>query len=169
VLTTGEGGMVASDSEELVSRVKDLREYDNKDDYTVRFNYKMTDFQAALGLNQLSHLEEFLDKRRMIADRYFSEFKDCGFSLPVRKKGREHIYYRFVVKTEDDASLFLEELQQKGVMCQRPVYIPLHVCLGLSGFSYTMDAWQKTVSVPLYPSLTEEEIEKIIAVVREIF
>jgi dTDP-4-amino-4,6-dideoxygalactose transaminase len=169
VFTTGEGGMVVSDSEELVSRVKDLREYDNKQDYAVRFNTKMTDFQAALGLNQLSHLEEFLDKREMIADRYFSEFKDCGFSLPVRKKGREHIYYRFVVKTEDEASLSLERLQQKGIMCQRPVFVPLHVCLGLSGFSHTMEIWQSAISIPLYPSLTEEEIEKIIAVVREIF
>ena len=169
VLTTGEGGMVVSDSEEFVSKIKDLREYDNKDDYTVRFNYKMTDFQAALGLNQLSQLEKFLDRRRMIADQYFSEFKDCGFLLPVKKKGREHIYYRFVVKTEDDASLFLERLQQKGVMCQRPVFIPLHVCLGLSGYPHTMDAWQKTVSIPIYPSLKEEEVEKIIAVVREIF
>ena len=169
VLTTGEGGMVVSDSEELVSRIKDLREYDNKDDYAVRFNYKMTDFQAALGLNQLSQLEKFLDRRRMIADRYFKEFKDCGFLLPVRKKGREHIYYRFVVKTEDDASLFLERLQQKGVMCQRPVFIPLHVCLGLSGYPHTMDAWQKTISIPIYPSLKEEEVEKIIAVVRKIF
>jgi dTDP-4-amino-4,6-dideoxygalactose transaminase len=169
VLTAGEGGMVVCDSEDLIARVRDLREYDNKQDYAVRFNYKMTDFQAALGLSQLSHLEEFLDKRRMIADRYFSEFEDCGFLLPVRKKGREHIYYRFVVKTEEDASLFLKRLQQKGVLCQRPVFVPLHVCLGLSGFSRTLEAWQKTVSIPLYPSLTDDEIEKIIAVVREIF
>ncbi len=169
VLTTGEGGMVVCDSEELAARVKDLRDYDSKQDYAVRFNYKMTDVQAALGLSQLSHLEEFLDKRRTIADQYFSEFKDCGFLLPVRKKGREHIYYRFVVKTEDDASVFLKRLQQKDILCQRPVFIPLHVCLGLSGFAQTTEAWKKTVSIPLYPSLTEEEIEKIIAVVREIF
>ncbi len=169
VFTTGEGGMVVSDSDELIARVKNLREYDNKDDHEVRFNYKMTDFQAALGLSQLSHLEEFLDRRRMIADQYFKEFKDCGFLLPVKKKGREHIYYRFVVQTEEEASLFLERLQQKGILCQRPVFIPLHVCLGLTGFAQTTEAWKKTVSIPLFPSLTDEEIEKIIAVVREIF
>jgi len=169
VFTSGEGGMVVSDSEELVSRVKDLREYDNKDEYALRFNYKMSDIQAALGLNQLSRLEEFLDRRRMIADSYFKEFKDCGFSLPVKKEGRDHIYYRFVVQTEEDASVYLERLQKNNVMCQRPVYIPLHVCLGLSGYPHTMEAWKKTISIPLYPSLTEEEIEKIIAVVKEIF
>jgi dTDP-4-amino-4,6-dideoxygalactose transaminase len=169
VFTTGEGGMVASDSEELISRVKDLREYDNKDDYVLRFNYKMTDIQAALGSNQLSRLVELLDKRRMIADLYFKEFEDCDLSLPARKEGREHIYYRFVVQTEKDASGFLERLQKNNVMCQRPVYIPLHVCLNLPGFPHTMEAWKKSISIPLYPSLTEEETEKIIAVVKKIF
>jgi dTDP-4-amino-4,6-dideoxygalactose transaminase len=169
VFTTGEGGMVVSDSEELISRVKDLREYDNKDDYALRFNYKMTDIQAVLGLNQLSRLEEFLDKRRMVAELYFKEFKDCDFSLPVRKEGREHIYYRFVVQTEDDVSVCLEKSQKNKVMCQRPVYIPLHMCLNLPGFPHTMKAWKKSISIPLYPSLTEEEIGKIIAVVKKIF
>jgi dTDP-4-amino-4,6-dideoxygalactose transaminase len=169
VFTTGEGGMVVSDAEELVSRVKDLREYDNKDDFTVRFNSKMTDIQAALGLNQLSRLEEFLEKRREIASLYFKEFKDCDFALPVQKDGREHIYYRFVVRTKDEASICLERSQKKKVMCRRPVHTPLHVCLKLPGFPHTTEAWQRTVSIPLYPSLTQDEVEKIIAVVKEIF
>lgn len=169
VFTTGEGGMVVSDSEELISRIKDLREYDNKDVYALRFNYKMTDIQAALGSSQLSHLEEFLERRRMIADLYFKEFKDCDFSLPVRKKGREHIYYRFVIQTEEEESGFLERLQKNNIMCQRPIYIPLHVYLDLPGFPHTMEAWKKSISIPLYPSLTEEETEKIIAVVKKIF
>ena len=169
VLTTGEGGMVVSDSEEMIARVKELREYDQKEDYEPRFNYKMTDFQAALGLSQLSLLEKLLDRREKIASRYFEKFQDCQFSLPIRKEGREHIYYRFVVKTSDDASPSLERLQQRKVICQRPVFVPLHVCLGLEGFSRTMEAWQKTVSIPLYPSLAENEVEKIIAVIREIF
>ncbi len=161
--------MVASDSQELVSRIKDLREYDNKDVYTLRYNYKMTDIQAALGLSQLSHLQEFLDRRRIIADLYFKEFKGCDFSLPVRKEGREHIYYRFVVQTEDDASVYLEKSKKNNVICQRPVYIPLHICLNLHGFPETTEAWKKSISIPLYPSLTEKEIEKIIAVVQKIF
>ena len=169
VLTTGEGGMVVGDSDELISRIKDLREYDNKDDYKLRFNCKMTDVQAALGLSQLSRLEEFLDRRRTIAERYFDEFKNRDFALPYRKKGREHIYYRFVVRTKKDASFFLKSCQQKKVMCQRPVHTPLHVCLGLSGFPHSAEAWQKTLSIPLYPSLTEKEIEKAIAVIKEIF
>ena len=169
VLSAAEGGMVLSDSEDLMSRIKDLREYDNKDDYILRYNYKMTDIQACLGLNQLSFLEKFIDRRREIAAQYFKEFKNCNFSLPVWKEGKEHIYYRFIIKTKDNASEYIEKFQQKKVMCMRPVYIPLHIYLNLSGFPQTMEAWQKTISIPLYPSLTEKEIEKIIAVVKEIF
>jgi len=169
VLATAEGGLVLSDSEDLISRIRDLRDYDNKDDYILRYNYKMTDIQASLGLSQLSFLERFIRRRREIAAHYFEEFKDCNLSLPVWKEGKDHIYYRFIIKTKDDASEYLEKLEQKKVICRLPVYIPLHIYLNLSGFPQTMEAWQKTISIPLYPSLTEKEIEKIIATVREIF
>ncbi len=169
VIAAAEGGMVLSDSEDLVSRINDLREYDNRDDYILRYNYKMTDIQAALGLSQLSSLEKFIERRRKIAARYFQEFKNCNFSLPVQKEEKDHIYYRFVIKTKSRASEYLEKFHQKKVMCRQPIYIPLHVYLNLPGFPHTLEAWHKTISIPLYPSLREEEIEKIIAAVKEIF
>ncbi|UCC38724.1 MAG: DegT/DnrJ/EryC1/StrS aminotransferase family protein [Candidatus Aminicenantes bacterium] len=168
LLTSGEGGMVLSDSEDLISKIENLRDYDDRDDYTLRFNYKMMDIQASLGMSQLSSLEKFISRRREIAERYFKEFKDRNFSLPIRKEEKEHIYYRFIVKAREDASSYLEALQARKVMCRRPVYIPLHVYLNLSGFPNTMEAWQKTISIPLYPSLTEKEIKKIVDVVKEI-
>ena len=169
LLACGEGGMVLSDSEDLILKIKDLRGYDNKDNYRLRYNYKMTDIQASLGLSQLSSLENFITKRKEIAARYFHEFKNCEFSLPIQKEGKEHIYYRFVIKTKDNASGYLEKFRQKGIMCLRPVYKPLHLYLNLSGFPQATEAWQKAISIPLYPSLTEEEIEKIITVSKEIF
>jgi len=169
VMACGEGGMALSDSEDMISKIKDLREYDNKDNYLLRYNYKMTDIQASLGLSQLSSLERFITRRKEIASRYFQEFKNCDFSLPIWKEGKEHIYYRFVIKTNDDVSDYLEKFQQKGVMCRRPVYKPLHIYLNLPGFPQATEAWQKAISIPLYPSLTEEEIEKIIGAVKEIF
>jgi perosamine synthetase len=169
VLACGEGGVVLSDAEDLISKIKDLRGYDNKDDYRLRYNYKMTDIQASLGLSQLSSLERFIGKRREIVARYFEEFKDCDFSLPIWKEGKEHIYYRFVIKTKGDATSYLEKFQHKGVMCRRPVYKPLHLYLNLTGLPNTTDAWQKCISIPLYPSLEDKEIEKIINVTEEIF
>ncbi len=169
VIAAAGGGMVLCDSEDLISRIKDLREYDNKDNYILRYNYKMTDIQAALGLSQISFLEKFIERRREIAARYFQEFKKCNFSLPDLKEGRDHIYHRFVIRTKDSASEYLEKFHQKKVICRQPVYIPLHVYLNLPGFPHTSEAWQKTISIPLYPSLREDEIEKIVAVVKEIF
>jgi perosamine synthetase len=169
VLTTGEGGMVVGDSEDLISKIKDLRDYDERDRYLLRYNYKMSDIQASLGLNQLAHLEKFIARRREVAARYFEEFKNCNFSSPIWKEGKEHIYYRFVIKARDDASPYLEKFQQKNVICRRPVYLPLHLYLNLAGFPHASEVWRRAISIPLYPSLTEKEIEKIVAAVKEIF
>lgn len=169
VLTSGEGGMVLGDSDVLISRVKDLRDYDNKKNYVLRFNYKMTDLQAALGLSQLSRLNVFVQQRQKIASFYFEKFKECPFSLPYRGDKGEHIYYRFVVKTTENISLYIEKLHAKKIMCQRPVFSPLHVYLNLSGFPHTNEAWKKTISIPLYPSLTEREVDRIVAALQEVF
>jgi dTDP-4-amino-4,6-dideoxygalactose transaminase len=111
--------MVLSDSEDLISRIKDLREYDNKDNYILRYNYKMTDIQAALGLSQLSFLEKFIERRREIAACYFQEFKNCDFSLPVVEKEKDHIYYRFVIKTKEQKTVLLNILRNfiKRILC----------------------------------------------------
>ena len=169
VITSAEGGMVLSDSEHLTAKIKDLRDYDNRTDYRPRYNYKMNEVQAAFGLSQLFRLNELLDKRREIADRYFEEFKDSRFSLPFRKEGREHIYYRFVVRIEKGVSARIAELERKNIQCRRPVYKPLHVYSRLSGFPQTTAAWRASLSIPIYPSLNEKEIHRIIAGVKEIF
>jgi len=169
VLTSGEGGMVLSDSQELIEKIKDLRDYDERDSYLVRYNYKITDIQAALGLVQLARLEKFISRRKEIAIRYFEEFGKCRLDLPIWKEGKEHIYYRFVIKAREEASSYLEKLQKKKIICRRPIYLPLHVYLNLSGFPHTTEAWQKAISIPLYPTLTEREIEKIVATIKEIF
>ena len=168
VLTSGEGGMVLTDSEALISKVKDLRDYDNKQNYALRFNYKMTDLQAALGLSQLSRLNVFVQKRQKIASRYFEKFKECPFSLPHRGDKGEHIFFRFVFKTKEPVSSWLERLHAMKVFCRRPIFSPLHTQLNLSGCPCASEVWEKTFSIPLYPSLTEEEIDRIIAVVKEV-
>ncbi|MBM4272745.1 MAG: DegT/DnrJ/EryC1/StrS aminotransferase family protein, partial [Deltaproteobacteria bacterium] len=68
MIATGEGGMVLSDDESLLEKIRDLRDYDEKELYTVRYNYKMTDFQAAFGISQLKKLFSFIKRRKEIAD-----------------------------------------------------------------------------------------------------
>jgi len=163
VMTTGEGGMIISGSKGLINRVKDLREYDNCQEYKIRYNYKMTDIQAAIGLSQLARLENFIQRRRTIAEKYYRAFKSCGMQLPPRDPG--HIYFRFVIKPITRAADWIEKATEKKITCSLPVHKPLHRLLKIEGYSNTEQAWQQSISVPIYPSLTEKEHDRIIDMV----
>lgn len=169
VIATGEGGMILSDSKRVLEKVRNLREYDEKDIYSPCFNYKMTDIQAALGISQLNKLPLFIEKRRGIADRYTQSFKDIPITLPGRYSDRRHIFYRFVIKTSGNTDEYLGLLKSNGVSCQRPVYLPLNNYLKLDGFPGTYEVWNKAISIPIYPGLSDDEIKMIIDVVRDVF
>jgi perosamine synthetase len=160
VMTTAEGGMVVSGSKDFMDRVRDLREYDNKDKYKIRYNYKMTDIHAAIGLVQLSRIERFIQRRRAIAGSYDQAFEYLDLQLPLREQG--HIYFRYVLSLGTDAGPWIRKLKRKGIGCARPVYRPLHQYLGLKGFGRTEKAWKESLSIPIYPSLTEENVDRVI-------
>ncbi|HJW85920.1 MAG TPA: DegT/DnrJ/EryC1/StrS aminotransferase family protein [Candidatus Brocadiaceae bacterium] len=167
MMTTGEGGMVASNAAALLRNARDLRDYDNQDDYRVRYNYKMTDFQAALGLAQLKHLPRFIKIRREIANKYHRELKDLC-ALPVNY-GEEwgHIYYRYVIKLSHGLKRFLKLSKDKGINCERPVFKPLHKYLSLSNAPNTDRVWEQAASIPIYPTLTEKNTDSIIRCVKQ--
>lgn len=160
VMTTGEGGMVVSDSKDLMDRVRDLREYDNKDKYKIRYNYKTTDIHAAIGLAQLARIEMFIRRRRAIARSYDQAFESLDLQLPPRERG--HIYFRYVLGLGTDAGSWIRKLKGEGIGCARPVYRPLHQYLGLKRFPRTEKAWKESLSIPIYPSLTEEDVNRVI-------
>jgi len=160
VMTTGEGGMVVSDSKDLMDRVRDLREYDNKDKYKIRYNYKTTDICAAIGLVQLSRLEKFIQRRRAIAGSYDQAFESLDLQLPPQEQG--HIYFRYVLGLGTDAGPWIRKLKGKGIGCARPVHRPLHNYLSMKGFRRTEKAWKESLSIPIYPSLTEENVDRVI-------
>jgi dTDP-4-amino-4,6-dideoxygalactose transaminase len=161
MLATGEGGMVVSKSPEIIARIRDLKSYDGKPADTVRYNYKMTDLQAAMGEVQLGRLHEFIRQRRKIARQYRESFKSSNLRLPVESD--EHIYYRFVVGLEVGCDGFIRKLAQKAVGCARPVFLPIHRHLKQGGYPVTDKVWETSLSIPIYPSLDNSEIEKIIA------
>ncbi|MDQ5985411.1 MAG: GDP-perosamine synthase [Syntrophus sp. SKADARSKE-3] len=162
LLATGEGGMVASSDIGLMESIRDLRDYDEKDDDRLRFNCKMTDMQAALGRSQLRRYSLFLKKRQAIAHRYDEAFKMMGLDVPVTMKDRDHIYYRYVIRHKYAESL-IRTMNNLGISCRRPIYKPLHYYLRLNGFPASESLWQQTLSLPIYPSLPEEEVEQIIS------
>ena len=166
VITTGEGGMVLSNSQDLLARIRDLREYDRKGEPNVRYNYKMTDIQASMGLAQLDRLEGFIRRRKSIAERYTSAFDSLSFQLPAKDDG--HIYYRYVIRLEEDSEPYISALAKRGIGCDRPVYMPIHHYLKKGGYNRTEQIWKKSLSIPIYPSLTDDDVHRIIESVVEV-
>lgn len=160
VLTTGEGGMVVSNSKDFADRIRDLKTYDQKDDYKIRFNYKMTDIQAALGLAQLERLDTIIRRRRSIAEKYTRAFKTLDLNLPPQNPG--HIFFRYVIGLNTDSLSFIQALANKGVGCDRPVYLPLHRQLKRKGCPVSEEAWKNSLSIPIYPSLSDAEVTRVI-------
>jgi len=167
MMTTGEGGMVVAKSPQIIEQVRDLKNYDEKPTYRVRFNYKMTDIQAALGEIQLARLDDFIKLRRKIARHYIKFLNAPEIKLPA--ENAEHIYYRFVVRMKADCAWLIRELAKKGVGCARPVFLPLHRQLNMKSYPVTDETWQTALSIPIYPSLGPEEIEQVISIFKNTY
>jgi dTDP-4-amino-4,6-dideoxygalactose transaminase len=163
VLATGEGGMVATSDRELAGRVRDLKTYDRRDDYRIRFNYKLTDLQAAVGRIQLRKLAGFIDRRRQIARRYRAAFEELPLRLP--QDSPEHIHFRFVADIGADCAAVIRSAAQQGIGCERPVHTPLHRLLKSEILPQTESAWRQSLSIPIYPSLTDPEVKEVVRVI----
>lgn len=159
LLTTGEGGLVAGPPA-LVARAREDRDYDERQDFAPRFNYKLTDLQAALGRSQLARLDEFVGRRRAIAARYRIRLAGLPCRLPP-EAGDRHVYHRFVVMLDQPLDGVIEALQARGVSARRPVFRPLHRALGLHGFPEADRLWQQALSLPCYPLLTDAEVDTV--------
>lgn len=158
MITTGEGGMVLGDRRTLLRIVQDRRSYDGRCDHRERYNYKMTDLQAAIGRVQLGRLEAFVTKRRRLARLYFDLLRGGPWELPVSNANA--VYYRFVLRVRS-AGRMLSELDRRGIEARRPVFKPLHRYLGLKGFPGTEEAYRRAVSIPLYPGLSAGDANRI--------
>jgi dTDP-4-amino-4,6-dideoxygalactose transaminase len=167
MITTGEGGAVLSNDADLLERIRELREYDEFGEYKVRFNYKMSDIAASIGIVQLEKLPSFIERRREIASFYSEELKDLNISLPPEDEPHSHsVYYRFVIRVKK-----LEEVRRKmlakGIECKRPVYKPIHRYFSLPDYPMTDFIYETALSIPIYPSLSDSQVEYIASSLRE--
>lgn len=157
LVAAGEGGAVAG-SAELVGRVRDLRQYDERDDLAPRANAKLSDLHAALARGQLARLDLFVARRRAIAARYRARL--AGVCAVPRDAGAGHVYHRFVTALDDPAGV-QERLAARGVVARRPVHRPVHRALGLHGFPVAEALWARSLSIPCYPALSDDEVEQV--------
>ncbi len=159
VITTGQGGMVASSDKRLLAEVQDLRAYDKKEDYKVRYNFCMTDLQGKMGHIQLKKLPSFLRARAQRARWYDKQIQGLKEVMVPRKGG---IYYRYIVRIPGDKlDGVIEELHREGIEAQRPIFRPLHRYLGLDGFGATEKVFAGALSLPIYPRLKAADVRHI--------
>ena len=175
LLCAGEGGMVLSNEGALLERVRSLREYDGAPKLDPSScNLKLTDLQAALGLSQLGRLSTFHERRRFLATAYREALSSKAAVCPSVPPGRTHGYYRFTIRlphlrTDPEGLLgLISTLEQQGIHCRKPVFRPLHRYLDQSGFPNSDEADRTALSIPLYPSLTDDEVRQILQSLRKV-
>lgn len=168
-ITTGEGACFFTNDFKIFNFIQDKKEYDEKKNFSLRYNYKMTDLQAALGIVQLRKIKNIIKKRKQIAKKYFQNLPS-PIILPKLFKNKEHTFYRYVIlfKQKNKLKKFLNDC---NIQAKEPVYKPLHQYLNLNKkhFPYTEYIFNKALSLPIYPALSSTQQSFIIKKVKEFF
>ena len=188
-ITTGEGGMVVTRNSELARRMKTMRLHgmsrDAFDRFTATvpswyyeivapgFKYNLTDIAAALGIHQLRRANAFQRRRAEIAAWYGQALSGLPLQLPPdASAGDQHAWHLYVVRLADAAPIardaFIESLFAAGIGCSVH-YIPLHLqpywreryALTPDQFPHSQHAFERCVSLPIYPRMTEADVDRV--------
>ncbi|MBV9862382.1 MAG: DegT/DnrJ/EryC1/StrS family aminotransferase [Alphaproteobacteria bacterium] len=171
LIASGEGGAVLTADSALAGRLREARDYADKEADGDRLNDKMTDIAAALLCVQLGRLGGFLQRRQALAECYRQRLARvtarAGLVLPDADRGRT--WYRFVVRTVGRPAVpLVEALRREGVGAASPVENWASTWCrreGIAGeFPVAERAFAELLSLPLYPTLREDEVERICAV-----
>jgi len=143
------------------------------------FNYRMTDFQAALGRSQFKKLDGFVKRRRELVARYNDAFADIPWiTTPWEEPGRETAWHLYVVQFNWDAigmdrPTVMARLREQGIGTQ-VLYIPVpdqpyykeHYRYPDSAFSNAKSYYDNALAIPLYPAMTEDDQERVVEAIR---
>jgi perosamine synthetase len=173
IMTTGDGGMVTCADTEFAARARLLRQHgiSNGEYQEVGFNYRLTDMQAALGIEQLKRLPTLLIHRREQAQRYTAAFQDHQWlSPPFEGEGLRSNFQSYQLRLSSDAPItrdhVLQELRARGITAQ-PGIVPIHQTkpyrdMVTAPLPETERAAREVIMLPLYHSLTTTEQDYII-------
>lgn len=160
-LTTGEGGAVIANNIELITKIRRLQALK-------RIPSTMNDIQAALGLSQIKRYDEFLSLRLSIATKYLN-YLPIDLTTNISSMKNQTIFYRFPLRIA--GGMKFEEIKShfaiQGVAVRRGVDELLHCSMGLPNrdFPNAVKCFEETLSIPILPTLSEEEVNKIIGVI----
>lgn len=134
------------------------------------YNYRLTDFQAALGLSQLKRAGEGLQRRKEIAKKYYDSFRDKSFIKSQSGAVEGHAYHLFVIEVEDRLGLY-QYLKANDIFAQIH-YIPVHLMPYYKQFGWKEGDfphaelyYKNCISLPMYPTLTNQEQEFVISTI----
>ncbi len=191
-MTTGEGGMITTDDEEIAERARAIRDQGQTSKYHheyIGFNYRMTEINAAIGLVQLSKLDEFNGRRKEIARRYTEELEGYIEPLPV-PDWADPVWHLYPVRVKGKRDRFVEMLREKGVMARPGYPMPLYrqpifgrlsdrrynfLNVLFKGVSYddvkapkTEELVREIAYLPIYHCMSDEEVDSVITAVKEV-
>ncbi|MCK9225384.1 MAG: UDP-4-amino-4,6-dideoxy-N-acetyl-beta-L-altrosamine transaminase [Candidatus Muirbacterium halophilum] len=200
-ITCGEGGAITTNSKELYDKMMILRTHGmQKHDFknenmafdkfgnvnpwyyemqNIGFNYRITDFQCALGISQLEKLDNFIERRREIAQYYGKAFENNEYIKPLYKFDKGSAYHLYVIKIDFERinktrAEVIQELNQKGVGTQVH-YIPINKQPYYKNAGYgkentpVMDKYySECLSIPMYPALTDNDLSFILKTINEV-
>jgi dTDP-4-amino-4,6-dideoxygalactose transaminase len=174
----GEGGALVTNNSAFAARAKSLREHGSTVRYyhdEVGFNYRMEGIQGAVLGVKLKHLEKWTAERRRVAHRYHELLKDTPLQLPLEANYAESAYHLYVVRhpRRDDLKKFLDE---NAIGCALHYPLPLHLqkCYAQLGhkpgdFPVAEKSARECLSLPVYPELTDAQIQRVATVIRNFF
>ncbi len=166
-LATGEGGMCCSRDADLIGRIVEIR--DGQGRRADRLPVGFSDLQAALGVSQLKRYDAFVARRRAIAQSYFSEIGPGCFTTPEHVRDRS-IHFRFPLRTNRDVTALIRDFAGDAIAVRRGVDDLLHRRLGLEDADFRVAArlFETTISIPIYPALSEPDRERIVSRIRQV-
>ncbi len=188
-IATGEGGAVTTNRKDLYEKVALYRTHGitkNPDLLTrndggwyyemqdLGYNYRITDFQAALGVSQLKRLDWSVQRRNEIACKYDEAFKDSPIKTPYRAENITHAFHLYIIQVEADKRKGLYDFLRSNKIFAQVLYIPAHTMPYYRQFGWkngdmpvAEEYYRHCLALPMFPTLTDEEQEWVIENVKK--
>lgn len=181
VMTSGEGGMIVTDDEDLAKKMLLMRNHGKPDPWVsyhthLGSNWRMSELNAILGLTQLKHLDEFIAWREKTAKLYTEWLQEMPELVPVLPPDRSS-WYKYIVLLPKgiDRGTFKQKMKEQGVSLPGEVYeIPLHrqpVLKGMADGEFPLadDVCSRHICLPLYYGMTEDEAKFVFNTLKNVF